>query len=444
MAWRINGGSDLVVQLHLRPTGSAETIAPTIGFYLGTRGPALLPTMIRLGRQDLDVPPNVAAHKVSDSFTLPVGVAVMAVQPHAHYRARSLQAWAVRPDGSRVPLLRIDDWDVRWQDRYALATPVRLEAGSRITVDYVFDNSTGNPRNPDRPPIRSRWGWRSTDEMADLWLQVITDSDADRRRLAQSVERKMLTADAIGSEVLLAREPNHVNLRNDAAGIYLALGQPADALRHFEVIRTLQPQSAPAWFNVGVALEALGRLPDALTAYAAALVRDPQYSAAHNNSGSVWLRRGEVDAARAAFARAVTADPQNADAHANLGLVMIGPVDSDEALTHIQRALELKPELLNGLIPHIWLLCANPQARARRPADARILAERIVRGSTGTNAAALDALAACHAALGSFDEATAVATTAAAALPASAIALRESIAKRIALYRAGQRFVLPQ
>ncbi|HEX8028498.1 MAG TPA: tetratricopeptide repeat protein, partial [Vicinamibacterales bacterium] len=443
-AWRIQGGSDLVVQLHLRPTGRIETIAPTIGFFLGTRAPSRTPTMIRLGRQDLDIPANASGHTVSDTFTLPVAVDLRAVQPHAHYRARSLQAWAIRSDGARTPLLRIDDWDVNWQDRYTFAKPMRLEAGTTLRVDYTFDNSVGNPRNPDRPPQRSRWGWRSSDEMADLWLQVVADSDADRTRLGSAVERKMLAADAVGTEVLLAREPNHVNLRNDAAGIYLALGRPGDALRHFEAVRTLLPGSAPAQFNVGVALEALGRLDEALTRYTDALTIDSRYSAAYNNSGGVLLRQGQLASARSAFEHAITADSANADAYANLGLVMIGAGQSDAALAQLQKALELKPALLTGLVPHVWLLCANADASARRPEEGRSLAERMARETFNQDAASLDALAMCQAAMGSFAEAIATATAADPAVPRGATELRDGIRRRLALYRAGQRFVLPQ
>src|SRR6185295_11951684 len=33
LAWRLNGGTDLVVQLHMRPTGRREEIAPFLGLY---------------------------------------------------------------------------------------------------------------------------------------------------------------------------------------------------------------------------------------------------------------------------------------------------------------------------------------------------------------------------------------------------------------------------
>lgn len=441
LSWRLDPGSDLVVQLHLRPSGKVEEIAPVIGLYFGDGPPAHTPTAIRLGRQDIDVPAGAARHVVTDSFVLPVDVEVRAVQPHAHYRATQVDGWASLPDGSRRPLIRISDWDMNWQDRYLYASPFWLPAGTRLNVQYTFDNSAANPRNPDRPPARAAWGWRSSDEMGDLWLQVLARTDADRARLQRDVDRKMQTDDAVGSEVLLKRQPDHLNLRNDTAALYLALGQPDKALVHLAAVTRLQPGSAAAWFNEGVALEALGRMDEARARYAQVLALDPGYSQAHNNQAALWLKAGRVADARAGFERAVKADQQNADARANLALVLAGTAATDAALAEVAIALEQKPALLAGMTPLVWLLAAHAEPLARRPAEARLLAERIVAASA-RRGGALDALAACLAALGRFDEAVKVATEAESVTPANPPALRQAIRERLALYRAGKPFVL--
>jgi len=442
-AWELRGGSDLVVQLHLRPTGKPEDIAPMIGLYLGDRAPASTPTMLRLGRQDLDVPAGAAAHRITDSFVLTVPVAVHAIQPHSHYRARSMEAFATLPDGSRRSLLRIDDWDINWQDRYVYASPVALPAGTRLSMTYLFDNSIGNPRNPDRPPTRARWGWRSADEMADVWIQVITATDQDRLTLARDISIKMLAEDTVGSEVLLEREPDHVHLRNDAARLYLALGQPARALVHFERVSALQPGNAVAAFNVGTALEALRRANDAEARYRDAVRLDANYSPAHNNLGALLLRSGRVVEARPAFERAVATDPGNADARANLGLMLLAAAQPDAGLSQIRQAMTLKPELLPGLLPHAWLLAAHFEPRGRRSADALALASQLSAAAPGS-VDALDLLAASHAAAGEFDTAVQVAGAALAAAPATRPELRSAILERIALYRRGRPYVLPR
>lgn len=441
LAWPLSIGSDLVVQLHLRPTGRVEEVAPIIGLYFTDQPPARRSVMLRLGRQTLEIPAGARDHRVQDTFVLPVDADLRAVQPHAHFRAREVEAWAALPDGTRRELLRITDWDARWQDRYQYHAPVRLPAGTRIVAAYSFDNSTANPRNPVHPPQAAEWGWRTSDEMGDVWFQLVAARDAERPKLLRETRARMLAEDALGCEVLLRREPDHVALRNDAALIYMALARPAEALTHFAFVRRRQPDSAPAWFNEGVALEALGRLGEAEDRYREAVRRQPAYSAALNNLGAMSMRAGRTEAARDFLEQAVKADPANGEARANLGLSLIASGDPDRAVSEVNEALRVQPELVGGLTPVAWLLAAHPEGRARRPAAALTLATRIVDATHRGDANALDALAAASAALGDFEAATRVVTEAIGlADAASAPAMRT----RLALYREGKAFVLTQ
>ena len=86
LAWRLDAGSDLVVQLHLQPTGKPERIQPSIGLYFTADPPTRVPTIVRLGRQNLDIPAGAAAHRVVDSYVLPVDAEV---QRHPAARALS-------------------------------------------------------------------------------------------------------------------------------------------------------------------------------------------------------------------------------------------------------------------------------------------------------------------------------------------------------------------
>ena len=342
LAWQLDAGSDLVVQLHLQPTGKAERVQPSIAFYFTADAPARIPTMVRLGRQSLDIPAGAAAHRVVDAYVLPVDVDVQAIQPHAHYRARRVHVWATRPDGTRATLIRIERWDFNWQDQYRYAAPFRLPAGTTIEMEYLFDNSDANPRNPDHPPRRVPWGWRSSDEMADVWIQVTTRSEQDRHRLAPDIHRKMALEDAVGCEHLIAREPEYAALRDDAAALYMELGQPARALTHFRIVERLQPRSARARYNAAVALDALGRAADASREYEEAIRLDPDYSVAHNNLGSLLFAEHRLEEARAHFERAVAASPSNAEAQNNLGAVLLALGRGPAARASLERAIALR------------------------------------------------------------------------------------------------------
>lgn len=445
-AWVLQPGSDLVVQLHMYPTGRSESVAPKIGLYLTDRAPTLVPSIVRLGRQTIRIPAGAQRFAVRDDFVLPVDAQVLAVQPHAHYRAREVRLSATFPDGSQRTLLAITDWDFAWQDQYRYSSPRWMPAGTRIAMEYLFDNSDTNPRNPDHPPHIVEWGWRSTDEMADVWLQVQTRSDDDRQRFLREARQKMAQEDARGSEVLVGRQPDYVELRNDAALVYMELGRYGDALRHFSVVTRLAPRSASAWFNEGTALEALGRSTEAADRYQRALELSPTHSSAHNNLGNLLLADHRTGEALAEYRRAVESDASNVDAQNNLGALLITS-DLVEAQTHLHAALALdpahagahfnlgraltvrgqtmdavrhyraalaqRPEWAPALINLSWLLAAHPDAAIRSPADALVLASRAVSATNRQEPSALDALACALAASGRFEEATRTARTAA-------------------------------
>ena len=69
--------------------------------------------------------------------------------------------------------MHIKDWDFRWQHVYREETPIALPKGTRLSMEYTYDNSPRTSRNPELPPARVFWGQRSRDEMGDLWFQLL-------------------------------------------------------------------------------------------------------------------------------------------------------------------------------------------------------------------------------------------------------------------------------
>jgi hypothetical protein len=53
--------------------------------------------------------------------------------------------------------------------------PVRLPRGTLLTFTAFFDNSDGNPHNPNKPPRRVRWGLGTDDEMCACHLELLPD-----------------------------------------------------------------------------------------------------------------------------------------------------------------------------------------------------------------------------------------------------------------------------
>jgi Flp pilus assembly protein TadD len=318
LAWRLEPRTDLVVELHMQPSGKTEPVAPSIGLYFGTTAPARTPAMLRLGRQDIDIPAGDAHYVVSDSYTLPVDVELDAIQPHAHYRARDVRGEATLPDGSRRALIDIADWDFRWQHVYRFVTPVALPKGTTVSMRYTYDNSAANTRNPQRPPVRARWGQRSAEEMGDLWLQVMPRNSRDLDLLSRDFRVKVAAEDIKGYEGEIQKHPADAGLHDDVALLYLELGKSEPAIAHFTTSVSLKPDSAAAHYNLGTALTVARRLDEAATEYREALRIDPAYANAHNNLGNVFLAQKRYEQAIAEFAEVVRLQPESAAAKSNL------------------------------------------------------------------------------------------------------------------------------
>src|SRR4030095_2858372 len=183
------------------------------------------------------------------------------------YRLREARGEATLPDGSTRTLIAIRDWDFRWQHVYRFVTPLRLPKGTTLSMRYAYDNSPANPRNPQRPPARARWGQRSSDEMGDLLLPVLTRADGDLARLNRDFRPKVAAEDVQGYEVEIEKHPADVGLHDDAALLYLELGRAEKAIAHFETSLKLKPASPAAHYNLGTALTVARRLREAGAEY---------------------------------------------------------------------------------------------------------------------------------------------------------------------------------
>ena len=173
MAWQLEPNTDLVLEMHMMPTGKIESIVPSVGFYFSDVPPTEPSYILRLGSQTIDIPQGEREYVVSDTAVLPVSADVFAIQPHAHYLAREMKVFARLPDGTTSWLLYIKDWDFKWQEVYRFKQRVALPAGTSLTMHYTYDNSAANVRNPNRPPRRVTFGQTTASEMGNLWVQLI-------------------------------------------------------------------------------------------------------------------------------------------------------------------------------------------------------------------------------------------------------------------------------
>ena len=191
--WRLDKNTDLTLTMHLLPSGKTEEIQPKVALYFSDQPPRKFPMLLHLEHDsDIDIPPGVKDYHVADDLVLPTDVKVLALLPHAHYLCREMQAYATLPDGTRQWLIRIERWNFDWQGVFRYLNPISLPKGSTLSMRYAYDNTAGNPLNPHNPPRRVVGGPKSTDEMADLWLEVLPDRREDLFELEIALMRHKL------------------------------------------------------------------------------------------------------------------------------------------------------------------------------------------------------------------------------------------------------------
>jgi tetratricopeptide (TPR) repeat protein len=344
MPWRLDRGADLVVELHLIPSRKPLVIQPTVGLFVTSTPPARTPLTLKMGSKSIDIPPGARDHLVTDTYELPVPVELMSVYPHAHYLGKDMRVTATLPDGVVKTLLHIRQWSFHWQQDYRYATPIPLPRGTTLTMRYTYDNSDDNDENPHHPPVRVILGPRSTDEMAELGLQVMPQSTADAARLVQSFADRDALANVALGETRVRESPNVAEYQAFLGAAYVEVGRFADAIPRLETALRLDERSANAHGDLGTALMAQGRFEEALVHLRRAAALAPRDEGLLFNLGNALGHTSRLDEAAAAYERALILNPDFPDAHVNLAALLMSRGRVKDAVPHFERAAELQPK----------------------------------------------------------------------------------------------------
>ena len=354
MPWRLDAGNDLILNIHLKPSGKAEVLDAEIGLYFTDNPPTKQPMLLQLDRDDaLDIPSGDAHFVVEDSLTLPVDVEALGVYPHAHYLGKDMQAWATLPNGQKKWLVWIRDWDIDRQSVYRYRQPVQLPKGTVLHMRYTYDDSAANPRNPHNPPIRVRAGNRSEDEMAHLWLQVlpvhVASGDPDPRLLLEEAWMRSR----------LRRIPSdRVSLYNLGSAL-TAQGRFQEAVEVYKRDNQAHPDDPRMLTALGAALKGAGDWHGAREAFAKAVAAPnaplSQICDARFDLANLDLSHQELSSAEQEFRAQLAACPEDAETHAGLAATlltagMVDPVQTGPAQAEFRRALDLDPRNLQALL----------------------------------------------------------------------------------------------
>jgi thiol-disulfide isomerase/thioredoxin len=163
-AKKLPKGSVLVFQMHYTPDGVQRKDRSSVGLVFAKEPPKREVRTRAVAQRYLKIPPGESNYEARSVSAFDKDVELLNLFPHMHLRGKDFKYEAVYPNGKRETLLSVPRYDFGWQSTYRLARPLRLPAGSRIECTAHYDNSAGNPNNPD-PKELVRWGDQTWEEM---------------------------------------------------------------------------------------------------------------------------------------------------------------------------------------------------------------------------------------------------------------------------------------
>ncbi len=358
MTLRLDQDTDLVLNTHLQASGKPEILQPSLGLYFTETPASLHPILLQIENDRmLDIPAGENNFLVTDDFTIPVDVDVLAIYPHAHYLGKDLQALATLPDGTKKSLIHISSWDLNWQAVYRYTQPVTLPKGTTISMRFTYDNSQDNVRNPNHPPQRVLAGNRATDEMAHLWLQVLPKDSPE-----EAADPRALIQEAMAQHNL-QKNPDDFEAHYNLAALLQMRGKLSESVVQFVQAVRIRPDDPTANNALGAVLLASGRIAESIPHLVAALRVRPDYFDAHYNLGNALASQGDFAQALLQFRDAVRINPDDANAEANLGSALAETGNIKEARLHYERALKINPnhELARENLQQLGSDTSNPK-----------------------------------------------------------------------------------
>ncbi len=181
-------GAILLNDIHYGPTSKDEIDNSYFNVFFADKAPERRFGEFQLGtygvseiRPKLMVPPD-SVKTFTTQYTVQEDISLVTINPHMHLLGKSFLAYAISPDGTTIPLIRINKWDFRWQYFYTFKKMIKLPKGSTIYVRATFDNTRSNPYNPNNPPkwVGEKEGSMSTkDEMLQFIVTYLPYKQGD-------------------------------------------------------------------------------------------------------------------------------------------------------------------------------------------------------------------------------------------------------------------------
>jgi Secretion system C-terminal sorting domain/Copper type II ascorbate-dependent monooxygenase, C-terminal domain len=194
MGIKLTLGADLIVQMHYPKGVTGMSDQTRLNFFFtptnqGIREVRLAPIINHSPLSLENGPLNIAPNEVKTyhaKFTIPQNVSLLAVAPHMHLIGRSIVCYGVTLQNDTIPLIRINDWDFKWQGSYYLQKLQKISIGTKLHAYATYDNTLNNPHQPSDPPQLVTQGEATTDEMMLVYFAYLAYQPGDENVILDS------------------------------------------------------------------------------------------------------------------------------------------------------------------------------------------------------------------------------------------------------------------
>jgi hypothetical protein len=203
-ARRVPAGSKFVFQMHYTPNGVEQPDLTRLGINWIPESEVTHEVVTLLGiDQEFEIPPHASDFAVqAEVGWFPRRAELLAIVPHMHVRGKAFQATSRRSDGTSI-LLDVPRYDFNWQHVYELSEPLPLDSLDALAFTARFDNSAGNPANPD-PAQTVTWGDQTWEEMAVAFFELSvprngpeeSEPQRNKRRLVMKAEAEQTASES--------------------------------------------------------------------------------------------------------------------------------------------------------------------------------------------------------------------------------------------------------
>ena len=183
----------LVNDFHYAPSPYAEKDDSYFNIYFNKEPPSRVIQETQLGTfgiSKINPPLIIPANEIKKFTTkamITQDISLLTINPHMHLIGKSFLAYAVTLKNETIPLIKIDEWNFRWQYFYTFKKMLKIPAGSEIIVEATYDNTKNNPDNPFSPPkliterqdLNGKGSMRTSDEMLQFIINYLPYEEGD-------------------------------------------------------------------------------------------------------------------------------------------------------------------------------------------------------------------------------------------------------------------------